>query len=646
MTPLGTAAGTTDPYAAYGGQAATPPPPAADPYAAYGGRIAPGPTSTNPTAPPPRPTPAQDAISSDLLSNPQGEGLYQMKAPTGSTVAVPFSKVKHGALPMGYQFATPDETARYARDFHAAPVASWNDLLGDIEERPGWRHWLDPTTAFPEQAAGGMKGVATLAEGARKLLGLKPKEPDTLTQVAQRPNANAQEAGGELQENMGEFVSGEELLGLIGKTARSGEALNDAGKVAQMLEKYPQVARVLKVGMNAVKNIPELGQALLGAGQTFIKTGGDTAAAIESGLTTGAIGGGLRAAGAVGSAVKAGLAGPVEAAKPGAAEYAGVARGAIEPQLQAINASHELPVKMNQPGGEPAVTTGRTARPESAPPPIDIPKVLSETHDFKGAVERVTDINNAGYDQLDTASGGKFRQLNSQVAAAQKALWQGAEGAGEKYKNAIAQMDALINSTSGMTPKVRDALRDSWRATYQLDDIASAWDRNLKGVPGSTKASQAQTGINGKGLLTDLNRAVRMHGRGEIDKVLGPGGLETLEEIANANITNTQRVNFSQAMHNVVRSMSHGALLGGAAGHFAGSYPGGALLGAAAAGYPDTYKLVMDTMKSNPKIAQNFLFALKSGATPERYGPFIGSMISHALTKESNEQQQQQEQAK
>lgn len=660
-----------DPYAAYGGSVApASPSPAADPYAAYGGRIAPGATSglTAKPTPPPRPQPAQDAIASDLFSNPKGEGLYQMKSPAGTVAAIPFSKVRT-AIPAGYALASPEETARYAKDFHEAPVASWKDLLGDIEERPSWRHWLDPTTVLPEETAGGMKGVATTAEGFRKLLGMEPKKPDILSEVANRPNANAQESLGELRENAGEFVSGEELLGLIGKAVKGGEALNDAGKVAQLLDKYPQVARVLKVGMNALKNIPELGQAVLGAGQTFIKTGGDKQAAIESGVATGAAGGLMRLGGAVGSAAKALFAGaPEAAAGPGAAEYAQVARNAAQPHLEAINESralpeqpvlmnqpsHDAPVLMNQPGGAPAVPvagprittpavpTGAVAKPTEIPQ-VNIPETLGRMHDFTGTADRLTEVNNAGYNELDQATGGKFRDLNAQAMAARKAVWKGVDGAGDQYRAAMSKMDALIDGSPRVTPQQKEALKASWRASYLLHDFGDLWDRNLDGVPGASQASQTQRGINGKGLIRDLARAVKIHGRGTVEETLGNGGLETLEEIGNANLTQAGRRSFNQAVWTVVKHLHYGATLGGVTGAIAGGeWKTGAAVGAGTAGAAD----VFNALKANPKIAQNFLFAVRSGATPERYGPMIGTMISHYLTEDSRERQQQQEQTK
>ncbi|MGA9668400.1 MAG: hypothetical protein WBQ94_04285 [Terracidiphilus sp.] len=601
-------------------------------------------------APPAKPQPAQDAMLSDLTSNPKGEGTYQMAGPQG-VVAVPFSKVRRTVGNGGYKFANHDEVARYAKDYHAAPTVAWNDLLEGVEEQPGWRHWLDPSVILADQTAGGLKGVATTVQGGRKLLGVEPKQPDMVAAMANRPNQNIQEGIGEMQENAGEFVTGQELLGLVGSGLKGSEALQEAGKVGQFLEKYPQIARVLRVGMNAVKNVPELGQALLGAGQTYIKTGGDTGAAVRAGLETGAAGAVTRVAGAGASALKTAIKGPEAAAGAGAAEYAAEARGAARPALEGMNEANRVPqqeVMMNQPGGKPAVPSGTrvaTATGKAAPPQIDVNKVLSQVHDFTGASERLAEHFDGAYEQFDAASGGRFRSLNAEVENARRAMVSGQEGGAALYKSKLAEMDGLMDKTGGeMTPEMKAAAKAGWRQSYTLKSFGDIWDRNMNGVPGDSQASQTQRGINGKGLMKDLQRAVKDHGRGAVDDALGPGGLRNLEAIAEANQTAAQRLGFNRGVWDVVKHLHHGAVLGGTAGGMAGSWQAGAAIGTGVAAGAEAYSAVMNALKTNPKIAQNFLFALESGATPEKYGPFIATMIQKTNTDASRERQQQEQQ--
>jgi hypothetical protein len=53
----------------------------------------------------------------------------------------------------------------------------------------------------------------------------------------------------------------------------------------------------------------------------------------------------------------------------------------------------------------------------------------------------------------------------------------------------------------------------------------------------------------------------------------------------------------------------------------------------------EAYTTVMNALKANPKIGQNFMFALESGATAKRYGPFIAEMIQKNQTDASRERQ-------
>jgi hypothetical protein len=55
---------------------------------------------------------------------------------------------------------------------------------------------------------------------------------------------------------------------------------------------------------------------------------------------------------------------------------------------------------------------------------------------------------------------------------------------------------------------------------------------------------------------------------------------------------------------------------------------------------PSAY--VWNALKTNPKIAKNFLFALESGATRARYGPLIANMIAQHYQSQPEEKQETQ----
>ncbi|MGA2277315.1 MAG: hypothetical protein ABSG00_06910 [Terracidiphilus sp.] len=574
--------------------------------------------------------PAQTAQPANP-ANPNNEGLYAMHSPDGRAVQIPYSKV-HTSIQNGYLFGDKGTLQKYARDHAADPLSE-----GRVEQYLDQHPWV----AAPVNA---LVGVGT---GVDKTVTGLDRTPRTrfeteLQLAAAKPTKGAVQGVGEASENVAEYFTGEELLSLLGKGAEGlalAEKLKNMTGLAQMLGKYPMLAKVLKIGSTVVK------QGTIAGAQTYAKTGGDAGAAATAAGETGLLSGGLSTLGAGGAAIKTARAGVPEAAAAGSADYAAEARGAAEPHLNRVSDAIE-----NTRGGaanpgtdlvpRDALATVGEKTAEVKAPVLDVNKVLDQIHDFTGAADKLAEVNDAGYSALDKITGGKFRALNTEVAAAQKASYKGVEGADALYKNKLAEMDDLIESTKGkVTPETVQALKSSWRQTYQLRDFGNIWDRNLNGVPGSSNVSAEQRGIDGKGLMRGLQQAVRNYGRPSIEQSLGPGRLDNLENIARMNQTNPQRAVFNKGVWEVVRHLHYGAMLGGMTGGIAGNWEAGAAAGTGIAGGKEAYTTVMNALKANPKIAQNFMFALESGATAKRYGPFIAEMIQKNQTDASREQQ-------
>ena len=567
--------------------------------------------------------PAQTAQSANP-ENPNNEGLYAMHSPDGRAVQIPYSKV-HTSIQNGYLFGDKGTLQKYARDHAADPLSE-----GRVEQYLDQHPWV----AAPVNA------LAGLGTGALKTATGLDRTPTTrgeteLQLAAATPTKGPVQAAGEAAENVGEFFTGDELLSFLGKGAEGlgmAEKLKSMTGLAQTLEKYPMLAKVLKIGSTAVK------QGTIAGGQTYAKTGGDAGAAATAAGGTALLSGGLSTLGAGGAAIKTARAGVPEAAAAGSADYAAEARGAAEPHLNRVSDAIE-----STRSGAPNPGTDLAPRDALATvgeKTAEVNKVLDQIHDFTGAADKLAEVNDAGYSALDKITGGKFRALNAEVAAAQKASYKGVEGADALYKNKLAEMDDLIESTKGkVTPETVQALKSSWRQTYQLRDFGNIWDRNLNGVPGSSNVSAEQRGINGKGLMRGLQQAVRNYGRPSIEQSLGPGRLENLENIARMNQTNPQRAAFNKGVWEVMRHLEQGAILGGAAGGAAGHWEAGAAAGTGIAGGMEAYTTVMNALKANPKIGQNFMFALESGATAKRYGPFIAEMIQKNQTDASRERQ-------
>lgn len=610
---------SADPYAAYGGSTTTPatqPAATSDPYSAYGGNLASAGASTSSLS---ASSPTLLQKVNTALTNPSlkpyigdaGEALAGGLKDTAEMVGNILHMVNKPAGPG--PFASKDDTDLYNRLVEADPVHR------HVEDAANW-------LKSGGQPSGFWENVGSVGAEAAQWLG------------------------------------GEELLKLAGGAAKAGEAIDatahlaQAGKVAKVLQENPRLAGLVTIGLKASKD------ALMSAGLNYAHTG-SVQDALTAGATTGVLSGG------VGTATKAleplakeapapatktieGVTVPVPkeaeaqitpSAAKGAEAYAATARAATKPHLESANAFGERPVMMNQPGGQPAVPAG-TIRLENTPK-VDVDRALNQIHDFTGAADQLTEAHSAAYDALDAATNGQFRALNADLAQAQKAAWKGGPDEQRAYQEAQRKMDTLLDNTKiPIRPDELAAIKAGFRQSYLLRDFGNLWDRNLNGVPGASQVSQTQRGINGNGLMRSLQQTIRntRGGRQVVEAALGPGRLENLEDIARLNQTNAQRKAFNVAVQNVARHLPPGTnhflagTMGGAVGHMTGI---GGWEGAAAGelGYLG-YTRVMNALKTNPAIARNLIFAIRSGARPEFYGPMIANMVRNSAASDINNQ--------
>lgn len=594
-----------------------------------------------------------------------------MKSSDGRDVQIPYSKVGPSGA-SGYLFADKNELQRYARDHAADPVSE-----GQVDKYLDAQPWWNPARLARDVFAG-------VGSGALKLATAGDRTPTTqgetqLQIAAATPNKGVVQGLGEAGENIGEFVGGGELADLVGGTLKGAAKYKQVAQVLQTLEQNPALAKVMRIGLSAVKNQHVETAGIAGA-QTLAKTGSPEEAA-KAGIVTGLTGPLLeRAASALQGLRKM----PLPTSGP-AAEYAAEARAAAEPYLRdiedLINRSRgAAPEVEAEPGtaiipapkvneaaaeseGESALTsrpgpqtrtgTGRPALPgaeaRTAPAaqeenPLDVDKILNTVHDFTGAADRLTEVNDAGYSALDRMTGGKFRKLNAEVAAAQKNVYKAEAGTAQRenaeraYEGKLVEMGSLMDSTKGLPEGTLQTLKNSWRQSYQLRDFGDMWDRNLNGIPGASKVSQEQRGVNGVGLMKDLQRAVRTYTRPAIEASLGPGRLENLENIARLNQTVAKRAGFNGGVREVVRDLEHGAVLGGVTGHLmGGDWSTGAAVGAGAMAVAPLAAKVLNAVKSNPRIGNYLTSAIEMGARPQVYAPIISKMIQDSYAEAERE---------
>jgi hypothetical protein len=459
------------------------------------------------------------------------------------------------------------------------------------------------------------QGLEAISPG----LGEKIIPQSTIDRDKQFNTMKPGEQGGAAIENMQEIFRGEELLDMASKAMKGTEALKGAVDIDKVVKAHPFVARLLRIGMNTAKVATESGAS------TYVHSGGDADAAGKAALLGGAVGGGLSGAA---EGVKAAMT-PAEAEAGGAAKYAETAQAAIQPHMEDL---HEAAGKLAD---------------------FNVNDELAKSGDYITANETLQRQLNAVGTGLDKATDGRYTELRQEVTEARNAAYRGGDAEEALYDNKTKEMVDLLDKAN-VDPKLRSAVQSGWTRSYALDKFATSFDRSLDGIPGGSQASQAQKGINGKVLMTQLkNATIRAGGRDAMNSALGgPDRLETLEEIAKQNITAAQRTAFNRGVRYIATRLPAaagagvgykiGGWVGAGLGAEAGAKAGNMAIDATAAATARVFKAV----SVNPTIARNVLFALESGARPERYGPFIATMIQkyEQQQRPDGEQQQQTQQ--
>jgi len=233
--------------------------------------------------------------------------------------------------------------------------------------------------------------------------------------------------------------------------------------------------------------------------------------------------------------------------------YGRTAGQAIEPHLRAVEeAGQGRPVTMAQPGGAAPVVVG-TTRPLTS---INTNEILNRVGDYTTARDEFRTALNDSMDAIDSETGGKFRDLNAEVAAAQTHMHNDpldAEAV-RAYKQKLGELDDLISKTKSVRPDYVSAVRSGWRQYYVMGDIAKGLDKSLMGVPGGSAVSQAQRGINGRVGTAELGKLVIAHGRPAIAEAMGgEDRLRTIESVFEKMSTNNGRAQMNKAILNIAK---------------------------------------------------------------------------------------------
>lgn len=470
---------------------------------------------------------------------------------------------------------------------------------------------------------------------------MRPGDPQGHVHLVKRAadwlNAHSEDHGvwqhiGDLGESAAELMT-PEALGALGK----GAELTKAGEVATAADKYAKAAETAKV-LNKFPRIRALVTMGLAAAaraggevgtQTLVKTGGDVDAATRAGTTAAVIGG-------IGTPLLAGAGELASGAVKKVAAKVPETR-MVEGVEVPVPKAEKLAPGQAEAGAAYTQTAKAAAQGHLEKMGLDahhVNAILDKVHDFTGAGDALTELNNNYYDTLDHVTDGKFRALNDQVKAAQKAAWDGGPPAEQVYQNKLREMDNLLDN-SRVSPDLLGRVKASWTQSYVLKDMGKTLDKAIDGIPGDSVASQTYRGMNGKTLQAGLRTMVNRYGRDNVETALGgPARLKNLQAIADATKTNAQRQQFNYGVRRIAE------WLPAYVGYKVGEHAGGVVGGIAGAGATEAAmvaaKRVYSAVATNPKIGQQLVFAIESGARPERYAPFIGAMIQQSEAEKAN----------
>jgi len=446
------------------------------------------------------------------------------------------------------------------------------------------------------------------------------------------------------------------------------DKLAESGKIAKVLEKYPNLAKYVTVAGQAGKSAAT--NAAAGAGVAAAHGASPTEALEQgavaggtAGLTEGLLGG----IGAARANVERFQTAPkVLAEKTAAAETAGEAKTAamrLERQAQAqgtiknvaqdavkgsigrINEMRETPLAIT---GEP---TGEAPNFE----PINVDAAAAGVGSFKDAADQVEAAAKPVYDKIDQATDGQFWKLKNQIRKGyatgdRDAVMAGTQGLDKLLSQPLPGVDGTdyrAAKTAFHDGKILDRLHAVVEGAF---NGISEGDAAATGIPRALKGGQTQGALQTR-LGKFLDNPPRGMDRANLERVIGPDGVKNLytashltstpelaaktKEIAEETAKEVQRLTEENAAQFPAPAFAKGGnsfghltgtgIAGGVVGHMTGmGYEGGA---AAALGA----RFVLRQMVMNPAVGDMMKYAVDYGANPQRAAKTIAALITAGM---------------
>lgn len=287
---------------------------------------------------------------------------------------------------------------------------------------------------------------------------------------------------------------------------------------------------------------------------------------------------------------------------------------------------------------------------------IDIPRVAQQVGSWGEVGDQVERAAKDVYGRLDELSGNRFNALRN----AEKDAWKSyLSASGTEEQTAAAQelgkaqgniRQMFEDIAHAVSPKELAGANEAYRSAQVLNAFGRAVDGSFTGNAARSARSWGYRGFSGDMLASRVQRVVQQLGQARVERVIGRDNLQAVLDIAEANRSNTSRARFGAATDQVGQWLAeHGGLhfapraaamgLGAMAGNSAGI---NGWLGASAgeAAYEGS-RVMLQKILTNPKAAQNLLYAVRTGAKPETYVPIVGAILQQADQQNQQKEGQQ-----
>ena len=247
--------------------------------------------------------------------------------------------------------------------------------------------------------------------------------------------------------------------------------------------------------------------------------------------------------------------------------------------------------------------------------PVDARAEAADTGSFGHGAEKIREAAKPVYDAIDTATGGKFNELQAARSAAYRA------GDAEAVTKADGAIDSLLDSAKGVDKPDLMAARSAWKDSKVLDKLHNTVEGAFNGIseemaaqPGTGERLLRTGNSQGSSLQSRLGILFRKPGTlADAERVIGKEGVTNLYRSA-ALVSEPATKSLTMTMAQATARLLGSAALGGIA-HQMG-VPAALSIPAGVAAEEGT-RLVLRKMVTSPRIGQMMDFAVRNNVSPK-----------------------------